>query len=298
MKEALAMAFREHGAVEKLGRSKRGPPARQRTPARHVVGVSIWCAAVVSLVAPAAATDRLSQPDRTPGLRSATTFLSPELKAEQADDLKNRAMLWVEQGAELWGKPEGPDGVSCRSCHQEARSTMRGVAAALPRFDLNRNRVLNLEGQINACRTDRQKTTPLAYESNELLALTAYLSLQSRGLPKAMATTPAIQPALDAGRAFWFERQGQFNLSCAQCHDDHVGRKLRGDTISSAVPTGYPAYRLEWNGLGSLHRRLKACQLGVRAVQFEAGSEEYLALEVYLAWRARGEHLEAPAMRR
>ncbi len=247
-------------------------------------------------------------------LKSATQFLSPELAAEQADDARNRGLLWVEQGATLWHAPADPggtpDGASCRTCHQEAEATMRGVAARMPVFDVSRGRVLNLEGRINVCRTEKQRNDAWAYESPQLLAMTAYLSFQSRGMPKSAtrdwpdtasgsgAPSGPAQNILDRGRTLWNERQGQFNLSCAQCHDDNVGRKLRGDTISSAVPTGYPAYRLEWDGLGSLHRRLRACQLGVRAVQFEHGSEEYLALEVYLAWRATGQLIEAPAIRR
>lgn len=242
-------------------------------------------------------------------LTSATEFLTPELKSEQADDLRNRGMLWVDQGAALWNRPEGPDGAACRTCHGDVRETMRGVAGRFPKFDAERGRLLNLEGQINACRAERQRQTPLTYESNELLGLTALISFHSRGQPKESPlpagpapATPTVDQSMagfvEWGRKLWFERQGQLNLSCAQCHDDNVGRKLRGDTISSAVPTGYPAYRLEWDGMGSLHRRLKACQLGVRAVQFEAGSDEYLALEAYLSWRARGMPIEAPAMRR
>ncbi|MBX9926228.1 MAG: sulfur oxidation c-type cytochrome SoxA [Hyphomicrobiaceae bacterium] len=242
-------------------------------------------------------------------LTSATEFLSRELRAEQGDDLRNRGMLWVEQGAGLWDSAPGPSNASCRSCHGDPRATMADVAARYPVYDRTRGRVLNLEGRVNACRTERQGSAAWAYETNELLAMTAYLSHVARGLPKQSpiadgspkdtgGQSAEFTRAFERGRTLWTERQGQLNLSCAQCHDGNVGRKLRGDTISSAVPNGYPAYRLEWNGLGSLHRRLRACQLGVRAVQFEQGSDEYLALEVYLAWRARGLPLEAPAMRR
>jgi sulfur-oxidizing protein SoxA len=105
-------------------------------------------------------------------------------------------------------------------------------------------------------------------------------------------------PFLEEGRRFYETRQGQLNLACGQCHDDNAGRRLRGDVISGGLGTGYPAYRLEWNGMGSLHRRLRACSLGVRATQFELGSPEYLALELFLAHRARGLPVEAPGLRR
>lgn len=114
----------------------------------------------------------------------------------------------------------------------------------------------------------------------------------------AVATDGPAARFVAEGRRLYTMRQGQFNLSCAQCHDDNVGRRLRGDVISSGVGTGFPAYRLEWNGMGSLHRRLRACSLGVRATQFPPGSPEYLALELYLAVRAQGLPVETPGIRR
>src|SRR5690606_31003642 len=118
------------------------------------------------------------------------------------------------------------------------------------------------------------------------------------GLPMAVETDGAAAPFYAAGEAFFNRRQGQLNLSCAQCHVANAGRRLRGDTISHGHGVGYPAYRLEWQTLGSLHRRLRACSFGVRAVQFEPGSPQYLALELYLAARARGVPLETPAIRK
>jgi L-cysteine S-thiosulfotransferase len=228
----------------------------------------------------------------------ATEYLSGEMKAEQTDLSRNRGMLWVDQGLEQWRQGDGATGKSCSNCHGEAEASMRGVAARYPAFDRENGRLLNLEGRINQCRTERQHASALAYESNQLLGLTAYIALQSRGMPVSVAIDGPARPFFEAGQRLWTERQGQLNLACTQCHDANAGRKLRGDTISSAVATGYPVYRLEWQGLGSLHRRLRACQLGVRAVQFDQGAPEYLALELYLASRAAGLPVETPALRR
>ena len=235
--------------------------------------------------------------DQAP-LRSATEFLTPELAAEQRDELRNRGMLWVEQGAALWKQPAGTKGQACSACHGTPEGSMRGVAARLPAVDAKSGQLVNLEGRINQCRMQRQNAGVLAYESDELLALTVLIARQSHGLPMSVASGGSAAAYVETGRRLWHERQGQLNVSCSQCHEDNVGRRLRGDTISSAVTTGYPVYRLEWQGLGSLHRRLKACQLGVRAVQFELGAPEYLALEFFLAVRAKGLPIEAPALRR
>lgn len=234
------------------------------------------------------------EPDRTHPT-SATVFLSPALRAEQDDDTRNRGLLWVERGDELWRTPAA--GRSCASCHGDI-AEMRGVAARYPAIDSENGTLQTLETRINACRTSHQGAPPLGLESDELLALTTAVAHRSRGLPVDVSVTGAARPHFERGRTFFFERQGQLNLSCAQCHDDRVGAKLRGDTISSGLTTGYPVYRLEWQGVGSVLRRLQACQLGVRATPLEPGGPDHLALELYLAWRGKGQTMETPALRR
>jgi sulfur-oxidizing protein SoxA len=156
---------------------------------------------------------------------------------------------------------------------------------------------VNLEQQINVCRTGRQKAPPWAYESRELLALTAYVARQSRGMPIAIEWNEATAPFLEAGRAAFNRRQGQLNLSCAQCHDDNWGKRLAGSVIPQAHPTGYPIYRLEWEGVGSLQRRLRNCLTGIRAETPPFGAQDLVELEFFLMWRANGMRLETPAVR-
>jgi len=171
------------------------------------------------------------------------------------------------------------------------------VAARHPSFDAAQGRPISLEQRINLCRADRQGVPPLAYESRDLLALAAYVARQSRGLPIEIAIDERTQPFLDAGRTTYHRRQGQLNLACSQCHDANWGRQLAGNVIPQAHPTGYPLYRLEWQGLGSLQRRLRNCMVGIRAEPYEYGAPELVQLELYLMWRARGMTFEAPAVR-
>lgn len=230
-------------------------------------------------------------------IKPGSAFLSPEMRRQQSDEARNPGFLWVEQGEELFNRRSG-ETPPCLSCHADPRQSLKGAATRYPQIDAASGRLINLEGRIEQCRTQRQKQPGFDYESPELLGLTAYVASLSRGLPMAVVTGGAAQPYLEEGRAFYERRQGQLNLSCRQCHDDLVGEKLRGDTISHGIGTGYPAYRLEWNGVGSLHRRLRACSLGVRATQFDYGSPEYLALELFLAARAKDLPIEAPGLRR
>jgi sulfur-oxidizing protein SoxA len=229
--------------------------------------------------------------------RSGYEFMGRETRAMQDDDAGNPGMLWVLDGEALWKRKAGAADRACADCHGDAGASMKGVAARHPSFDAASGRPVNLEERINLCRTGRQKAPPLAFESRDLLALTAYVARQSRGLPIAIAVDARTRPFLDAGRATFSRRQGQLDLACSQCHDDHWGAKLAGTPIPQAHPTGYPLYRLEWQGLGSLQRRLRSCLAGMRAEPYAYGAPEFVDLEIYLMWRARGMKIETPAVR-
>ena len=229
--------------------------------------------------------------------RSGYEFMSAETRAMQDDDVTNPAVLWLLDGEDLWKRKTGAAGRACADCHGDAATSMKGVAARYPAWSAAAGRPVNLEQRINACRSGRQQASALPYESRELLALTAYVARQSRGMPIGITVDARMRPFLEAGRATFLRRQGQLNLACAQCHDGLWGKKLAGSTIPQAHPTGYPLYRLEWQGVGSLHRRLRNCMIGMRAEPYAFGSPEFIDLELYLLWRARGMKLETPAVR-
>jgi sulfur-oxidizing protein SoxA len=229
--------------------------------------------------------------------RSGYDVMSRETRAMQDEDATNPGMLWVLDGEALWNRKAGAAERACADCHGDVRASMKGVAARYPAFDSSRARPVSLEQRINLCRTGRQKAAPLAYESKELLALSAYVAWQSRGLPISILIDARSKPFLEAGRETFHRRQGQLNLSCALCHDDNWGKHLAGSVIPQAHPTGYPLYRLEWQGLGSLQRRLRNCLTGIRAQVPDFGAAELVDLELFLMWRARGMKIETPAVR-
>jgi L-cysteine S-thiosulfotransferase len=229
--------------------------------------------------------------------KSGYDLMAREIRAMQDDDTANPGTLWVLDGEALWTRKAGTAGKSCADCHGDAQSSMKGVAARYPAFDAARGRPVDIEQRINICRADQQKATPFAFESKDLLALSAYVGRQSRGMPIEIPDDARLKPFLDAGRDMFNQRQGQLNLSCAQCHDDNWSQKLAGAVIPQGHANGYPLYRLEWQALGSLQRRLRNCLVGMRAVSYAFGAPEYVDLELYLMWRARGMPVETPAVR-
>lgn len=229
--------------------------------------------------------------------KSGIEYAGAELRRLQADDAANPGMLWVTRGEALWNEAAGEAEKSCAQCHG-AGASMKGVATRHPRIDDDTKKLVNLEGRINLCRAAHQRAKPFAFESADMLALTTYLAHQSRGMAKNITIDDRNRTHFERGAALYSRRMGQMNLACTHCHDQRAGQTLLAEKISEGHTNAYPVYRLEWQGLGSLHRRFRSCMTGVRAELFAYGSEGYLSLELYLAWRGDGLGIEAPGVRR
>ncbi|NRF69326.1 sulfur oxidation c-type cytochrome SoxA [Aquincola sp. S2] len=226
--------------------------------------------------------------------RSGFDDLSPALQALQRDDTQNPGQLWVQEGQALWSRAPA-QGRACVACH--ATDTLPPIAASFPRFDPAAARPLTLSASIDRCRVRHQHAAVQGPDGAEVLAHAAYLGHLARGRPLQPDTHRALDAWQARGETLYRQRLGQLDLACLHCHDQRAGLRLGGARIPQGHPTGYPAYRLEWQALGSLQRRLRNCVTGVRAEAWAPQADEWLALEVYLARRAAGMALEVPAVR-
>ncbi len=229
--------------------------------------------------------------------QSGAELMSESTRAMQRDDTQNPAMLWVGDGEAAWAARTGAAGKACADCHGRAEDSMRGVAATYPRYQPETGRVMTLGQRIGHCRERHQQAAALAAESDGLLALESFVALQSRGMPVSPSGDRYTQAAAEAGRVLFFQRIGQLGLSCAQCHDLNWGKRLAGAPIPQGHANAYPIYRLEWQSVGSLQRRLRNCMSGVRAEVPPFDAPELVQLEAYLAVRAAGMPLESPGVR-
>jgi sulfur-oxidizing protein SoxA len=220
-------------------------------------------------------------------------FQSLDIQNMQNDDFQNPGMLFVDAGEQLASTPVGKTNKACIDCHEN----FDGVARQFPKFNARLKETVSLTSQILACRTDHQQAEALSYESKTALSLATYVTHQSRGL-SYLDVDDGLREAIARGRDYYYSRKGQLNLACVHCHEQNSGKFLRGDLISDGVSTGYPIYRLEWQGMGSLHRRFRACDIGVRAEPAMMGGQVYTELELYLRTRATGLTITAPGVRR
>jgi L-cysteine S-thiosulfotransferase len=211
--------------------------------------------------------------------KSGTSYLSPQLQELQNDADKNPAQLWITSGMQLWQS-------QCSSCHGDI-SSQQSSAARFPKLDGNK-KLINLEDFI-----ERHTATKLS--ARDVLALSAALHQAAKGV--AINVLPA-EPHYSQGKTLWNTRMGRINLACAHCHEDKVGAHMRGDVVSQAQPTGFPIYRMTWQSLGSLERRLRACYSGVQAPLPPVGSPELRDLELFLKVRANGMTIDGPSVRR
>jgi sulfur-oxidizing protein SoxA len=229
---------------------------------------------------------------------SGNAFLPPGLLRLQGDVSNSPITLWLDKGRALWtDRSTGPD---CQSCHGPVES-LKQSAPSFPRLAANGQSLINLEDQIVTCSARTGRLNARA-EDDEVLALSAVLNEVARGQPIDVHAPPAQaapwQARLSHGAQLFATRRGRINLACVHCHEKNVGRQMRADVVSPGNPTGFPIYRMSWQRLGTLERRLRACYSGVQAVLPPVGAPDLRDLELYLKVRAIGMPLDGPSIRR
>lgn len=229
--------------------------------------------------------------------RSGYTYAKAETRAIQDDDFENPGMLWVEHGEEVWNEVNGAAGKSCATCHNDASESMKGVGATYPKIEKDTGKLTNVEDRVNRCLTENMKAKKWKYDSRNMLGVVSYVKRQSHGESVNVKIDGAAVPWFEKGKAFYNQRRGQLDMACSNCHVDNAGKMIRANTLSQGQGNGFPTYRLKWQKPGSLHRRFRGCNKQVRAKPFKTGSDEYLALELYVMHRAQGLPVETPAVR-
>jgi sulfur-oxidizing protein SoxA len=224
-------------------------------------------------------------------------FRNDDTQAMQADDFDNPGMLAVESAIEAWNTVEGEAGKSCASCHGAAEDSMKGIRAVYPKWNETAGEMRTLAMQVNDCRTNQMKAEPYKYDSGPMAAMEALISVQSRGMPVNVAIDGPVQAMWEKGKELYYTRTGILELSCASCHEENYGNMIRADHLSQGQINGFPTYRLKNAKLNTVHGRFKGCVRDTRAETYKPGSEEFIALELYVASRGNGLSVEGPSVR-
>jgi sulfur-oxidizing protein SoxA len=223
-------------------------------------------------------------------------FREAETRALQMDDFDNPGMLFPDRALDKWNAADGDQGKSCASCHGGPEA-LEGLRAQMPRVDAKTGKLTIMEEYINTCRTERMGAKAWGVTSSDMKDMLALISVQSRGMPVNVAIDGAAAPYWEQGKEIYYTRYGQLEMSCATCHEDNYGNMIRADHLSQGQTSGFPVYRLKDAGLVSIQQRFVGCVRDTRAETFKAGSDEFKALELYVASRGTGLSIEGVGVR-
>lgn len=224
-------------------------------------------------------------------------FRNDDTQVMQMDDFDNPGFIGVESAMEAWDTAMGTEGKSCASCHGDVEEGMKGVRAVYPKWNDEKGMVTTVEMEVNNCLENRMGADKWSYSGGDMVNMTALIASVSRGMTVDVAIDGPAQETWEMGKEIYYTRFGQLELSCANCHEDSYGMMIRADHLSQGQINGFPTYRLKWQKLGSVHRRFKGCMDNIRATPYAVGSDEFVALELYVAWRGQNLPVESPSVR-
>jgi L-cysteine S-thiosulfotransferase len=202
----------------------------------------------------------------------------------------------LEAGKELFAKPFA-NGKHYADCFPDQGV---GIRQNYPQFDTKSGRIITLELALNQCR-EANAEKAISYTGEDMAALTAYMAFTSRGKPFdiKIPDDPRALEAYENGKRYFYTRRGQLNFSCATCHVQNPGERLRAEVLAPGlgILNAMPIYRSEWGGMGTTSRRFITCNSQVRGVPLEAQSEEFRDLEYFLSYVSNGLPISGPGAR-
>ena len=205
--------------------------------------------------------------------------------------------LSISNGEALFKKPFA-NGNTYASCFENGGV---GIRQNYPYFDTDRGEVITLELAINECR-EANGEKPLKWKRGPIADISAYMAYTSRGnvIDIKIPDDPRAVAAYERGKKHFYQKRGQLNMACADCHKFYAGYKVRADLLSPALGhlTHFPVYRSKWGGMGTTHRRYGGCNAQVRAKPYKAQSAEYRALEYFHTYMSNGLEVNGPGARK
>ena len=202
----------------------------------------------------------------------------------------------LEMGKEMFSRPFG-NGKTYGDCFP---NNGIGIRQDYPYFDDKEGKVITLELALNRCR-EANGEPAFSYLRDEMAALTAYMAFTSRGKPFdiKIPNDPRALDAYEKGKEYFYTRRGQLNFSCATCHVQSPGERIRAEVLAPAlgILNAMPIYRSEWNGMGTTSRRFTTCNSQIRGVPLTPQDDEYRNVEYYLSYVSNGLPISGPGAR-
>jgi len=204
----------------------------------------------------------------------------------------------VEAGEEIYNENK-----AIQACFPETT-----IAGDYPYFDETRKEVVSLTSAINECLSNAGQKK-WNEKKGKMPILQAYFAAESTDAEKKVnIKIPSAEAAAayERGKEYYYTQRGYLKLSCATCHVQGAGKRVRNESLSQLFghTTHFPVYRLKWgkdkvaNGLGTLERRMAGCIKDQGQVPPKTSSKEMKELLYFMAYMSNGMNVDGPDVRK
>lgn len=202
----------------------------------------------------------------------------------------------VDAGKELYEK-KFANGKSFKDCFPDP--TIRGE---YPKFDGKKKEVHTLSMAINKCLKDNSEK-PWKVTKGNMTDLQAYFAFSSKEKGKKVhivIDSKEASEAYERGKQEYYTQRGYLNLSCANCHVQGAGKRVRNEYLSPlfGAVTHFPVYRLKWQGLGTLERRIEGCEKNQGENPHKPGSTWQNEMIYFMSYMSNGLPVDGPDIRK
>ncbi len=198
----------------------------------------------------------------------------------------------IDAGEELYNGTKG-----IKECFPDP-----AIAGEYPKFDEKQGKVVTLSVAINDClKAHGQK--PWKLTKGKIADLEAFFAAKSKEAGKKVHITipsKAAAEAYERGKKAYYAQRGYLKLSCANCHVQGSGNRVRREYLSPLLgaTTHFPVYRLKWQGLGTLERRIKGCEKNQGENPHKPGSQWVSEILYFMAYMSNGLPVDGPDIRK
>ncbi len=198
----------------------------------------------------------------------------------------------VDAGEELYNSTKG-----IKQCFPDP-----AIAGEYPKFDDKSGKVVTLEAAINDClKANGQK--PWNMKKGKLADLEAYFAAKSKEAGKKVdikIQSKAAAAAYESGKKIYYSQRGYLKLSCATCHVQGAGERVRREYLSPLLghTTHFPVYRLKWEGLGTMERRIGGCEKNQGENPHKANSQWVAKMIYFMSYMSNGLPVDGPDIRK
>lgn len=198
----------------------------------------------------------------------------------------------VEQGEEIYNSNK-----AIQKCFPDVT-----IGGDYPYFDENKKEVVSLTGAINECLTNAGQKA-WNEKKGDMALLEAYMASETKDAEKKVdikISSADAAAAYERGKEYYYTQRGYLKLSCATCHVQGAGKRVRNESLSQLAgqTTHFPVYRLKWGNLGTLERRMEGCIKDQGQVPPKTSSKEMKELLYFMAYMSNGMNVDGPDVRK